>query len=735
MDKSKVFKRLFFIFTLLILCMACLCSCHLLKNKGSTDTYTVKFNQGKNFTIIGDSEIQVEEGEDAIFEVEIEAGYVLKSSKVAEYEDGKVIVKNVQKDTTFTLRAILGEFDVTLEDGEHYTVVGANTKTVAAFESAVFTVNFDSGYAMAENEYFTRTSETTVVVKNVTADISEQIPTMQGSYVKILTPATALGSISGGETGDYPKGAKITLTINTVGNAKFAGWTVGNTLKNGAEVISENKTHTFTVTDGELKIYPNVFSETEHIVIYDLCGGYVADTSEESYSATFSNRLLPHLIPDDGTFKKDGYTLLEYNTKADGTGIAVNPGGLLTEVDKTGITTVYAIWAQWSPTEDFTYSGLNEITISGYTGNDSMVVIPEQINGKPVTRIAGGTFNNKSFTTLVIPKSVTKIDSASVKNCTRFDTLYICDSFTSVPDDAFPNQIKNIRINASEMPAYFNNSENLSYRLERIITRDKDIPLIILVAGSSTLYGYDSELLYKGLKTAGLEHTIINSGTNAGGTGMLYMEAYSHFMQSGDKIINAAEYGSYQMGKYEITTRTLRATETCYNLYRYIDFTKYTNFFSSMSDFNSQGTDVTRYNMNRITSYDANPSSLNDYGDLNGDGTVRRATADGWELRGAQGLTAALAANYNELNALLEAKGITLYYTLAPLTNGAGAQEYINTAISLLDCEVLMKEFDTRLIVENSAKDWCNNSFYHLTWSKAQERAQIVLEDLIEVLK
>jgi hypothetical protein len=154
-----------------------------------------------------------------------------------------------------------------------------------------------------------------------------------------------------------------------------------------------------------------------------------------------------------------------------------------------------------------------------------------------------------------------------------------------------------------------------------------------------------------------------------------------------------------------------------------------------MSSFNSPGSEVTRYNYNKLASYDTNPTHLNKYGDLLGDGTVRKATSTGWEQRGATGMTDEVVRNYNELNALLNAKGITLYYTLAPLTNGLGAQQYIDEIIPKLDCEVLMKEFDMRMIVANSDTEWCNSSFYHLTWSKAQERTRVVLEDLIETLK
>jgi hypothetical protein len=63
---------------------------------------------------------------------------------------------------------------------------------------------------------------------------------------------------------------------------------------------------------------------------------------------------------------------------------------------------------------DFTYSSSRKvhggIRIDSYTGSDSIVVIPEEIDGKPVVEIAVYTFANESKVHgVVIPDTVTSI--------------------------------------------------------------------------------------------------------------------------------------------------------------------------------------------------------------------------------------------------------------------------------------------------------------------------------------
>jgi tetratricopeptide (TPR) repeat protein len=68
--------------------------------------------------------------------------------------------------------------------------------------------------------------------------------------------------------------------------------------------------------------------------------------------------------------------------------------------------------------------------INKYTGTDKDIVIPEQINGEPVTGIGGYVFSNLGLTSVVIPNSVSAIGSeAFIRN--QLTYVYVPDSLTS----------------------------------------------------------------------------------------------------------------------------------------------------------------------------------------------------------------------------------------------------------------------------------------------------------------
>lgn len=78
----------------------------------------------------------------------------------------------------------------------------------------------------------------------------------------------------------------------------------------------------------------------------------------------------------------------------------------------------------------------SEITITGYVGSSNEIVIPEAINGKPVTKIRAGAF--KGFEALVsvkIPGSVKIIDGA-FENCTSLKNVILSEGIESM-DEAF----------------------------------------------------------------------------------------------------------------------------------------------------------------------------------------------------------------------------------------------------------------------------------------------------------
>ena len=90
---------------------------------------------------------------------------------------------------------------------------------------------------------------------------------------------------------------------------------------------------------------------------------------------------------------------------------------------------------------DFTYSiedlGLE---ITGYTGKNSSVIIPSNIDGYKVASIGRYAFeNNENINSVTIPYGVIYIGDSAFANCWNLTNVSIPDSVTSIDKDAFYN--------------------------------------------------------------------------------------------------------------------------------------------------------------------------------------------------------------------------------------------------------------------------------------------------------
>lgn len=583
---------------------------------------------------------------------------------------------------------------VMVQNGEGYRVTSANPVTVRAGESASFTIEVEDGYMVSATDGGAVYENGTLTLSRVLYPTTLSLTTVLTDgkeYSFSLHDRANVGTLYADRTpGTYLSGTEVTIRADAPEGYKFAGWSVDDSLARGGALYSAESLLTFSLSEN-LALYANYESTVGVAYLhYDANGGVYAETGETTYTqkCDISFYSCPNCLAAMDYFVRDGYHLIEYNTKADGTGDAYSLGSKIILPQDSEEQTLYCIWVKESDASLFeTKANATGLTITGYTGNEDWIVIPEKIGGKTVTELAGKSIVNRDCTTIVFPKTLVTASSGAIANCKNFTTLYMYDSITTIPNDviAGTHNFTNFRLNAAVAPKFSNSAEgNFCIKWERVVTADK--PVVVVMSGSSSLNGLDSAMLEEAL---GGKYTVVNYGTNAGTSGVFYMEVLSHFMGEGDILIDAPESGNTQDGSLDITWRLFRGTEMYYNVWRYVDIGKYNNLFSELTAFNKE-----RANMSNLT-YEHHSSSMNEYGDLIGGNRNQLNNANThfgstFNFVGTQyNYKSDHHKNLNWVFHLLEDQGVTVYMSCPPYNaNGlttaakqAGAAEKFNQTV------------------------------------------------------
>ena len=101
----------------------------------------------------------------------------------------------------------------------------------------------------------------------------------------------------------------------------------------------------------------------------------------------------------------------------------------------------YGLDENGTPKPVFTYSLDDDgnATITGYTGNVSALVIPEEIDGHKVVNIGVTAFCKKDVALVTIPNSVKKIDNQAFESCKNLKNVEIPESVLAIGGAAFGN--------------------------------------------------------------------------------------------------------------------------------------------------------------------------------------------------------------------------------------------------------------------------------------------------------
>lgn len=89
---------------------------------------------------------------------------------------------------------------------------------------------------------------------------------------------------------------------------------------------------------------------------------------------------------------------------------------------------------QVNPASDFAYTAADgEVTITDYIGTSEHVLIPDTIDGLPVTALGHRAFYEKTVTTVVVPDSVTEIGAACFSGDNYLVSLKLPDGLKRMP--------------------------------------------------------------------------------------------------------------------------------------------------------------------------------------------------------------------------------------------------------------------------------------------------------------
>ena len=433
----------------------------------------------------------------------------------------------------------------------------------------------------------------------------------------------------------YTEGTTITVTAGKT-DATFIGWSFGKAFSKGGEIVCSERTFTFALNDEsalnstKVKLFANY--TRSNVYYYDANGGAVNKNSVNMKNTTYytakstGSRVEVTLgakyfgvvetastFYDDATFTREGYVLIEYNTKPDGTGEGYNMGAKFQIDSVTDCEPVlYCIWAKETDQQSFTFTNVkisrprdakedyvpywqeNGVEITEYVGNEKTVVIPNKIGDKYVISIAAGAFKNKAVETVVFGRYVLQIKDGAFINCTSLTTMYysdgICYASDDLLDDASARNFKNLRMNATMPPKLSNNDWGgiFAIKLTRVMST-ADTNRIIMIGGSSIYEGLSTTYVEALINNSGLaeDYSFINFGTTRTLTIMLYLDAIDHYTKEGDIVVMSPENHIRAMGDTSFVRDSYDDSEGMYpSLMRYLDISKYSGVFTSLSAFN-----------------------------------------------------------------------------------------------------------------------------------------------------
>ncbi len=301
-------------------------------------------------------------------------------------------------------------------------------------------------------------------------------------------------------------------------------------------------------------------------------------------------------------FERDGYTLIGWNTEADGSGRSIGLGSRVPierklrqtkdgEQTEYGALSLYAQWEKWTSADCFTYDvqqGNAQITGFQPKQEDAQsrtLVIPTQLDGHPVTTLTDHALASDTCEQLILPPTLQAIGHQAVQ-CPKLTELYLYDQIQRVTDGSFEAcpSLTTLHINALVPPVYSCNYFAAFADKYDWLCSIHDQKKIVLFSGSSTRFGYDSSQIDHAFP----DRTVSNMGVFAYSNALPQALLILRQMQPGDVLLDAPELDAAK--RQFFTSNALDAPFFCmleanYDMLAELDLTEFTRVFSSFQTY------------------------------------------------------------------------------------------------------------------------------------------------------
>lgn len=666
---------------------------------------------------------------------------------------------------------------VTLLNGEHYTVIGENKKTVADDRSVSFDVTLDAGYKItgAEGDDLSFTQDLsfkqTVTFTDVRYKTVARLETAAlAEYgFAVFTKQQDCGNIqidtTLGEAKEdvYYEGDIINLFVTPNGGYNFLGWSTEGYLADGGSFFSSEK----NLVDFDYMTYSALYANfkeignTENTVYYRFENGLEINQDCTALLAHHvrANTLTASDVQSYGVDSRDRM-LVGWQT-ADGEYVGL--GSRIT-VSKASDNILVPIWKEYTDSDLFSFTADGEITAFHDESNSDEVVVPRKIGQTTITAINANAFENCTASAYYLPDTITTIEDNAFLNCVNLVDFYMSDNIVSINDSAFTGCVnfKSLHLNAALKPRYMSYNSVKSEVYDRLIVdADNGQQKLVMLGGSSVRYGYSEKVINELFDNSPVtKPNVYNLGLSIDTVIYPQFEMARATLRRNDIFLHAPEVSRRAwVGRFSpsaitgadgiaVNYRIFEVTECNWSLLSYLTVNKYNNLFEQLCSFNKTRMTLKEKNYTDYFRYAAD----NAYGVrenteyvLKEQGVDKSFDNDG-NINFDKDLDRSIEVTCGDMYAYLNGIGAKLYVSFAPISRHnllntyktedelkAAADiftDYIKTRLNGVDCTILLSQYDTIYDGKHFS-----NSDYHLGDPFRDEHTANVISALIVELQ